>query len=67
MNTFELFKIFNISVPVKDPVVLTDNLPNMVARYTLETSSIAINLAQMKYVLLTYRTVTLYIPSTALL
>ena len=39
--------------PVKDPVVLTDKLPSMVTWYRLETSSIAVNLAQMKYVLLT--------------
>ena len=40
-------------VPVKDPAVLKDKLPNMAAWYRLETSSIAANLAQMKYVLLT--------------
>ena len=40
-------------VPVKDPVLLTDNLPSMVAWFRLETSSIAVNLAQMKYVLVT--------------
>ena len=40
-------------VPVKDLVVPTDKLPSMVALYRLETSSIAVNLAQMKYVLLT--------------
>ena len=40
-------------VYIKDPVVLTDRLPSMAAWYRLETSSIAINLAQMKYVLLT--------------
>ena len=40
-------------VPIKDPVVPTDNLPSMVAWYRLEMSSIAVNLAQMKYVLLT--------------
>ena len=38
---------------VKNPVVPTDKLPSVVASYRLETSSIAINLAQMKYVLLT--------------
>ena len=40
-------------VPVKDLVVPTDRLPSMEAWYRLETSSIAVNLAQMKYVLLT--------------
>ena len=40
-------------VPVKDPVVQTDKLPIMVVWYRLETSSIAVNLAKMKYVLLT--------------
>ena len=40
-------------VPVKDPLVPTDKLPSMVAWCRLETSSIAVNLAQMKYILLT--------------
>ena len=40
-------------VPIKDPAAPTDKLPSMVAWYRLETSLIAINLAQMKYVLLT--------------
>ena len=37
-------------VPVKDLVVPTDKLPSTVAWYRLEASSIAVNLAQMKYV-----------------
>ena len=53
MNTFEIFNIFNMPVHVKDPVGPTDKLHSMVAWYRLETSSIAVNLAQMKYVLLT--------------
>ena len=53
MNTFEIFKIFNVPVPAKDPVVPTDKLPNMIVWYRLQTSSIAVNLSQMKYVLLT--------------
>ena len=53
MNTFEIFSMFNMPVPVKDPVVAKDKLPSMVAWYRLKTSSIAVNLAQMKYVLLT--------------
>ena len=40
-------------VPVKDPVVPTDKFPIMVAWDRLETSLIAVNLVQMKYVLLT--------------
>ena len=52
-NTFKIFNIFNMPVPVKDPVIPTDKLPSMVARYRLETDSIAVNLAQMKFVLLT--------------
>ena len=40
-------------IPVNDPVVPTNKLPSMVAWYRLETSSIAVNLTQMKYVLLT--------------
>ena len=39
-----------MSLPVKDPVGLTDNLPSMVAQNRLETSSTGVNLAQMKYV-----------------
>ena len=42
-----------MAVCVKDPVVPTDKCPSMVAWYRLETSSIAVNLAKMKYVLLT--------------
>ena len=39
---------------------------SMVAWYRLETSSIAVNLAEMKYVFDSYRTGTLYIPFTTL-
>ena len=39
-------------VPVKDPVVPTDKLPIILVWYRLETSSIAVNPAQMKSVLL---------------
>ena len=53
MNTFEIFNILNIPVPVKDPAVPTNKLPSMVAWYRLETSSIAVYLAWMKYILLT--------------
>ena len=53
MNTFEICNIFCMPVSVKDPVVAIDKLPNMVVWYRLETSSIAINLAEMKNVLLT--------------
>ena len=53
MNTFEIWNIFHVQVPVKDPVVPTDKLTSMVAWYRLEISSIAVNLAQMKYVFLT--------------
>ena len=53
MNTFENFNIINMQIPVKDPIVLTDKLPSMVAWYRLKTSPIAVNPEQMKYVLLT--------------
>ena len=53
MNTFEIFKIFNMLVPIKDPVVPTDKLLNMVAWYRLETSSTAVNVTRIIYVLLT--------------
>ena len=42
-----------MKVPVKDPVVPKDKLSNMVAWYRLETSSVAVNPAKMKYILLT--------------
>ena len=54
VNTFQIFKIFNMPAPVNDTTVPTDKLPNKVPWYKLETSSIAINLTQIKYVLLTY-------------
>ena len=41
--------------PFKDSLVPKDQSPNMVAWYRLEASSIAINTAEMKYVLLTDR------------
>ena len=53
MNTFENFKVFNMPFPIKDPIVPMDKLPHMVPWYRLETSSIAVNLAQMKHILLT--------------
>ena len=51
MDTFDIFKIFNMLVPDKDPIISTDKLPTMVAWNRFETSSIAVNLAQIKYVL----------------
>ena len=53
MDTFDIFNIFNMPVHVKDPAVSANKLPSMVSWYRLETSLIAINLAQIKYVLLT--------------
>ena len=53
MNTFDIFNVFNMPVPVKNPIVPTDKLPSMVALYRFETTSVAVNLVQMKYVLLT--------------
>ena len=50
-DTFEIFNIFNMAVPAKDPVVPTDKLPSMVVWCRLNTCSIAVNLAQIKYVL----------------
>ena len=46
MNTFEFFNIFNIPVPVKDPLVPTYKLTSMIVWYRLETSSIDANLVQ---------------------
>ena len=48
INKFEIYDVFNMPV-------LHDKPPNMVASYRLETVSIAINLAEMKYVLLNDR------------
>ena len=42
-------------VPLKDSLVPKDQYPNMVVWYGLEASSIAINIAELKYVLLTDR------------
>ena len=42
-------------VSIKNPKVPDDNLPNMVAWYNLEANSIAVDLKQMKYVLLSKR------------
>ena len=53
INTFKIFNIFSMPVPVKDPIIPTNKLPNMVAWCRIETSLITVNLAQMKYVLLT--------------
>ena len=47
-NTFEMFNISNMPVPVKDFIVQQINSPLW---YRLETFSITVNLAQMKYVL----------------
>ena len=54
-NKYEAYSIFNMPVPLKDSLVPKDQSPNMVAWYRLEASSIAINIAKMKYVLLTHR------------
>ena len=48
INKFEIYDIFNMPV-------LHDKTPNMIASYRLEAVSIAINLAEMKYVLLNDR------------
>ena len=39
-------------MPIKNPNVSDNNLPNMVAWYILREYPIAVNLKQMKYVLL---------------
>ena len=39
-------------VPLKNPKGPDDNLPNMVAYYNLGANTFAVNLDQMKYVLL---------------
>ena len=47
-NKFDIYDVFNMPVPHY-------NTPNMVASYRLEAVSIAVNLAEMKYVLLNDR------------
>ena len=49
---FWKFWHFSMPVPVKDAKVPDDNWPNMVACYNLEANLIAVNLYQMKCVLL---------------
>ena len=49
---FEIFDIFNMPVPMSNPHISEKQLPSMVARYHLEADSIAINLEEMKYALL---------------
>ena len=39
-------------LPMKNPKVPDDNLPNMVGWYNLEANSITVNLDHMKYALL---------------
>ena len=48
INIFEIYDVFNMPVP-------HDKTPNMVASYRLEAVSIAVNCAEMKYVLLNDR------------
>ena len=67
MYTLEIFNIFNMPIPVEDPVVPTDKLPSMVPWYILDIYSTVVNLVQMEYVFDSYRTGTLYIPFTTLL
>ena len=43
INKFEIYDVFNMPIP-------HDKTPNMVASYRLEAVSIAVNLAEMKYV-----------------
>ena len=45
INTFEIYNVFHMPIPY-------DKTPNMVSSYRLEAVSIAINLAEMKHVLL---------------
>ena len=51
-NELEILDIFRMPVPLKNPKVPEDNLPNMVPWYYLEANSITVNLDQMRYVLL---------------
>ena len=52
-SKFEIYEIFNIPVPKVNQEIQDNNTSHMVAWYQLETTSIAINTNQMKYVLLT--------------
>ena len=59
MNTFEIFNIFNMPVPVKDPVVPTDKISSMVVSllYIRDFSnccyfcSVAVNLTELLLIL----------------
>ena len=48
INKFEIYHVFNVPVP-------HDKTPNMVASYRLEAVSIAVNLVEIKYILLNDR------------
>ena len=52
VNKFEVYKIYNLPLPLKDPNVAVKEMPNMVAECKLESKLLAINLEQMKYILL---------------
>ena len=52
-NKFEVYNIYNIPLPIKDPNVAVKEMPNMVAEFKLESKLLAINLEKMKYILLT--------------
>ena len=53
VNKFEVYNIYNLPLPIKDPNVAVKEMPNMVAEFKLESKLLAINLEQMKYILLT--------------
>ena len=53
VNKFEVYNIYNLPLPIKDPNVAVKEMTNMVVEFKLESKSLAINLEQMKYILLT--------------
>ena len=44
VNKFEVYNIYNLPLPIKDPNLALKEIPNMVAECKLESKSLATNL-----------------------
>ena len=53
VNKFEVYNIYNLLLPIKDPNVAAKEMANMVAEFKLESKLLSINLEQMKCILFT--------------
>ena len=51
-TTFEIYKVFNTTLPYYNQSIPTELQPDIVAQYRLETSALAINAEKTKYMLL---------------